>query len=198
MEAVAGTSSRLHAPFDGSTHERFAAEAKPAGSPPIPTIPAEPRRPGLIGPSPVLDRFGVSRRASSSPRPGGRRAPIPRRARDWLERNIDPGWASCALTQNGCVRILSQPRYPNPTTVSDAIGRLGRATRTEHHELWHNNVSLLDPAVVDPSHLLGSRQVTDAYLLALAVAHGGRFVTFDRSVARQAVRGAAAEHLWVL
>ena len=40
---------------------------------------------------------------------------------------------------------------------------------------------VLDGRVVDRSRLHGSRQVTDAYLLALAVAHNGRFITFDRS-----------------
>lgn len=120
------------------------------------------------------------------------------RARAWLEESIESGWASCALTQNGFVRILSQPRYPNPTTVAEAMARLGRATRTEHHAFWPSEVSLLDPEAVDSTHLLGARQITDVYLLALAVSHGGRLVTFDRSIPRQAVKGAMPEHLLVL
>jgi predicted nucleic acid-binding protein len=57
---------------------------------------------------------------------------------------------------------------------------------------------VLDAHVVDRSRLHGPRQVTDAYLLALARARDGRFVTFDRSVALAAVPGAAEEHLAVL
>ena len=59
-------------------------------------------------------------------------------------------------------------------------------------------MSLLDPGAVDASRLLGTRQITDVYLLALAVDRGGRFVTLDRSVPRHAVRGAKSEHLVVL
>ena len=36
------------------------------------------------------------------------------RARDWLDTEIGTGWASCPITENGLVRIISQPRYPKP------------------------------------------------------------------------------------
>ena len=57
---------------------------------------------------------------------------------------------------------------------------------------------VLDGRVVDRSRLHGSRQVTDAYLLALAVAHDGRFITFDWSLSLAAVHGAGEEHVTVL
>jgi toxin-antitoxin system PIN domain toxin len=120
------------------------------------------------------------------------------RARSWLAAEVGGGWASCAITQNGFVRILSQPRYPSPVPVAVALDRLRGATRTEHHEFWGSDLSLLDPAVFDPTRLHGPRQVTDAYLLALAVAHDGRFVTFDRTVPVDAVARAGSRHLVVL
>lgn len=43
----------------------------------------------------------------------------------WFDANIEHGWASCPITQNGYVRIVLQPNYPNSTTVYDAISRLG-------------------------------------------------------------------------
>lgn len=120
------------------------------------------------------------------------------RAHEWLDEEIDGGWASCAITENGFVRIISQPRYPSPVPPSQAIALLSRARAGGHHEFWPCDVSVLDGAAVDSSRLHGPRQVTDAYLLALAVAHGGRFVTFDQSLALSAVRGASEEHLTVL
>lgn len=120
------------------------------------------------------------------------------RATDWLGREIADGWASCAITQNGFVRIVSQPRYPSPVSPSQALDRLARATGTTYHEYWPCTVSLADPKVVDRSRLHGSRQVTDVYLLALAVEYGGRFVTFDRSVPREAVPAATGANLVVL
>jgi len=120
------------------------------------------------------------------------------RARRWLETEIRYGWASCAITQNGFVRIISQPRYPSPVSPALALERLARASSTEYHQFWPCSVSLTGEHVVDGSRLHGSRQVTDAYLLALAVTHGGRFVTFDRSIPLSAVPGATDANLTVL
>ena len=121
-----------------------------------------------------------------------------RRVGAWLEENIGAGWASCPLTQNGCVRILSQPSYPNAIGVPQAIDLLREATSTEHHRFLPDDASLLDSASVDSQRLLSARQVTDVYLLALAVAHGMRFVTLDRSVSSNAVFGADERSLVVL
>ena len=120
------------------------------------------------------------------------------RARRWLETEIGYGWASCAITQNGFVRIVSQPRYPSPVSPAQALDLLGHACATPHHRFWPSDVSVLDGAAVDRERIHGPRQVTDAYLLALAVEHAGRFVTFDRSVVRSAVPRATADHLVVI
>lgn len=120
------------------------------------------------------------------------------RARSWLAGAIDDGWASCAITENGFVRIIGQPRYPNPVPPSQAVSLLARATSTELHEFWPCDVSILDESVVDASRLHGHRQITDAYLLALAVRHDGCLATFDTSVVTSAVKGATKDHLVVI
>ncbi len=119
-------------------------------------------------------------------------------AHDWLADEIDAGWASCAITENGFVRIISQPRYPSPVSPSEAIHLLSRARDSRHHEFWPCDISLLDARIVDKSRLHGPRQVTDAYLLALATAHAGRFITLDRSLPLSAVHGASEDQLTVL
>lgn len=118
-----------------------------------------------------------------------------RRARNWLSQEVHHGWASCAITQNGFVRVISQPRYPSPVPVALAAERLARAVATPHHEWWPCDLSLLDERHFDRTRLHGPRQVTDAYLLALAVHHGGRFVSFDARVPLDAVHDAGPEHL---
>jgi toxin-antitoxin system PIN domain toxin len=100
-------------------------------------------------------------------------------AREWLEANIDSGWASCPLTQNGFVRIISQAAYPNRIPLSEAARRLLTACKAPHHQFWPDQISILDPARFVLAHIHGPRQITDAYLLALAVENEGRFVTFD-------------------
>ncbi|MDN5852043.1 MAG: VapC toxin family PIN domain ribonuclease [Actinomycetia bacterium] len=120
------------------------------------------------------------------------------RARAWLTDEISHGWASCAITQNGFVRIVSQPRYPNPVSPRAALDRLAGATDTSHHTYWSCSVSIVDAAAIDRTQLHGSRQVTDAYLLALATANEGRFVTFDRTIPFGAVPDASESNLVVL
>lgn len=120
------------------------------------------------------------------------------RSRQWLEGEIDSGWASCAITQNGFVRIITQPRYPSPITPAEAIELLGQACGQDHHVYWPCDVSVLSPETVDPRRLHGPRQVTDAYLLALATRHEGHFVTFDQSVPLAAVHGATKANLTIL
>lgn len=120
------------------------------------------------------------------------------RAMDWLMGNIANGWASCPLTQNGCIRIMSQPGYPGAVLPAVIAGRLAEATATAHHVFWPDTVSLLAKGLIAWRSVLGSRQVTDIYLLALAVQQGGRLVTLDRAVPLSAVSGAKAEHLVVI
>ena len=116
----------------------------------------------------------------------------------WLASQIRTGWASCPITQNGCVRIMSHPGYPNALPVQAVMARLGEAVATRHHEFWPDDLSLLDPTISDPTRIHGPGQLTDLYLLALAVRHDGRFVTFDAAVPLTAVRGAKTRHLLVL
>lgn len=116
----------------------------------------------------------------------------------WFDAEVKSGWASCALTENGFVRIITQPRYPSPIGTAQAVALLSDAASGGDHSFWSCDVSVLDATVLDATRVHGPRQLTDAYLLALAVAHGGRFVTFDRRLSLAAVPGAEPEHLVVL
>ncbi len=120
------------------------------------------------------------------------------RAREWFHDNAPGGWASSPITQNGCIRIMSHQGYPNALPVRGVIERLREATASAHHAFWPDELSLLDEDVADATRIHGPRQLTDLYLLALAVRRGGRFVTFDRAIALSAIRGAEARHLFAL
>lgn len=120
------------------------------------------------------------------------------RVREWLGAVGTAGWASSPLTQNGCVRIMSQPSYPSPLRPIDVVERLREATAHPAHEFWADDISLLDPKLIRADRLLGPRQVTDGYLLALAVRHGGQLVTLDGRIPIETVPGARREHLLAL
>ncbi len=119
-------------------------------------------------------------------------------ARRWLTDNGRGGWASCPITQLGCVRIMSHRSYANPQPASQVAARLRAAADHSDHQFWSAGVDLIADRPIDWSGLLSSRQVTDVYLLSLAVAHKGRLVTFDGGVASHLVAGAAARHLVVI
>lgn len=115
----------------------------------------------------------------------------------WLSQELAGGWASCPVIENGFVRIMSAPGYPGAVGPDTAARLLAEATRATDHAFWPDDVSLLDADHVDVGRLHGHRQVTDAYLLALAVHHDGRLVTNDRRIARVAVPRASDAHLTV-
>ena len=117
-------------------------------------------------------------------------------AHRWFGRNRKPGWATCPVTVNGCVRVLSNPAYPTVTAApAEVASRLRVLCTDPGHEFWTDSVSLLDESLFRPQAIAGHQQITDIYLLGLAVRHGGRLATFDRSIPVKAVVGAGAAHL---
>ena len=116
----------------------------------------------------------------------------------WMANNMDSGWASSPMTQNGCIRILSQPGYPNPVPAARVANRLAEATRHSSHMFWADSISVLHPGFLMWDRVLSSRHVTDVYLLALGIQIGGCFVTLDRGIPIAAVTGARQEHLVML
>jgi uncharacterized protein len=122
------------------------------------------------------------------------------RAHAWLETNAANGIATCPLTENALVRILANPNYSAELRVTPAelIEILSEFISHHDHEFWPDDLSLRSPHVFIPQHILGARQLTDLYLLGLAVQHGGRLVTFDERLATSAVRKASSKHLAVI
>ena len=119
-------------------------------------------------------------------------------ATQWLSAHLNEGWASCPLTQNGCMRILSQSTYPNRAPAAEVAARLAEATQHSVHHFWPDAVSLLSPGLMAWNNLLTGRHITDAYLLALAVNKHGVFVTLDQGIPLAAVQGSQIKHLVVL
>jgi len=110
----------------------------------------------------------------------------------------EDGWASCPLTENGFLRILTQPGYTTPMSMMEAMDLLDIAIGQGNHEFWPDDLSVIDGSHIDRRHVLGPKQLTDIYLLALAAKNDGCLVTFDRGIPITAVPRATPDHLVVL
>jgi hypothetical protein len=121
------------------------------------------------------------------------------RAHIWWAANARQGWASCPLTENGVVRIMSHPGYSRQAAFSpgDLIGRLREFAKMSDHEFWPDDISLRDEADFSADRIHSSRLVTDLYLLALSARHQGRLVTFDQGIPLSAVPAAKSVNLLV-
>ena len=121
------------------------------------------------------------------------------KAHEWFGAHSG-GVATCAIVQNGAARIISQVNYAAKMrqSVSAAIGIVREFCEASDHQFWHQDVALVDESTFDDANLLGPKQITDAYLLAMAVRNSGVFVTFDAGIPVHAVRCAALKHLLVL
>ena len=108
-------------------------------------------------------------------------------AHDWFSANRDAGWATCPLTENGLVRILSNIAYTGTHETATMIcRRLDKFCSSGNHTFWANQLSLRDERRFDLSGV-SHAQITDVYLLGTATENGGRLATFDRRIPLQAV-----------
>jgi hypothetical protein len=120
-------------------------------------------------------------------------------AHDWFEGNRSGGWATCPVTENGFVRVLSNPAYGSAVTqVALLVEGLRKFCSSGRHEFWPDAVSLRDEKLFNLSLAGGHRRLTDVYLLGLAKRMRGRLATFDRGIPLKAVVGAGAETLEVI
>jgi len=101
----------------------------------------------------------------------------------WFTAKGSKGFRTCPITQAGFVRISSSPAFsPQAVTTAQALSLLEQVSELPGHEFWPDDISLWDAAAATKVWT-GPRQVTDAYLLALASAHDGVLATLDRGVA---------------
>ena len=116
--------------------------------------------------------------------------PFHKRCMEWFAGATGAGWATCPISESGCVRLLSTPAFTaNPPSVASALRILQLATESgSNHHFWSDDLRL-SALSVRWSKGLGHKQITDAYLLALAIHHEGCLVTFDSRIVSLAGEG---------
>lgn len=106
----------------------------------------------------------------------------------WFGRAGRKSFATCPITENGLLRILGHPKYPNsPGPPSSVAGALAAIRALPGHRFWPDSISLADSQLADASLLSSHSRVTDSYLLALARANNGQLATLDHKLATEVV-----------
>jgi uncharacterized protein len=106
------------------------------------------------------------------------------KAHAWFQSGGRKAWATCPLTQLAFIRISSNPKIiADAVSPREALAMLNKILDVSGHQFWHDNVAPADATPFASAALVGHRQVTDAYLLALAQHHKGKLATFDNGIA---------------
>jgi toxin-antitoxin system PIN domain toxin len=104
-------------------------------------------------------------------------------AHRWFAARRKARWATCALTQLGLIRLLSNPSFSRDAlSPADASLLLSANTAHPNHEFWIEDLSVTEALQAIPRKLQGHKQVNDAYLLSLANHHHGVLATFDSGI----------------
>jgi toxin-antitoxin system PIN domain toxin len=122
------------------------------------------------------------------------------RAHNWLETQSKAGIATCALTENGLVRILTNANYSKKIHLAppEVIRRLEGFIAKQDHAFIGDSISVTDRDLFERQYILGSKQITDIYLLGLANKAGCKLATFDANINIRAVKAASEANLEVL
>jgi uncharacterized protein len=105
-------------------------------------------------------------------------------AHDSFAAHAMQGWATCPITECGFVRVSANAKIiPDAVAPRDAIELLSQMSRHPHHVFWSADLRLNDSRFVPRDRIKGHRQITDAYLIALALRHGGQLATLDQGIA---------------
>jgi predicted nucleic acid-binding protein len=117
-------------------------------------------------------------------------------ANEWFEQ-FEGTWATCPLTENGAIRILSQTSNTGLELTAGQVGEYLRELCNDPlHEFWPDEISLLDERfdLFRATHA----HLTDIYLVGLAVLHGGQLATFDRRIRTGALKPDGRDAVWVI
>jgi uncharacterized protein len=109
-------------------------------------------------------------------------------AHHWFAEKGREAWATCPITENGFIRIASHPNYPNrPGDVTAVLAVLRQLCEAPGHHFWAEDVSILQ--VFESDMIITHAQITDVYLLGLAIHKAGKLATLDQRIPANAVRG---------
>ena len=104
------------------------------------------------------------------------------KAHRWFD-TISAAWALCPLTEAGFIRLAANPAtHVGPGSIARATEVLGGLVRLPGYSYWPVTDTWAELTAPFGDRIFGHQQVTDAYLLGMAIKEGGVLVTFDRGL----------------
>jgi toxin-antitoxin system PIN domain toxin len=100
----------------------------------------------------------------------------------WFNTLGKEDWGVCPLTEAGFVRVVTNPRYSGPFSIEEAIEVLTEVKNLPGYRFWPITTSWTSLIQPFSERIFGHQQVTDAYLLGLALEQGGTLVTMDKTI----------------
>jgi len=101
----------------------------------------------------------------------------------WFHRVGRKSWATCGMTQAGFVRVVSNPAFTRDAlSPQQAMELLETNAGHPAHRFWKDENGFLSLAAPFADRITGHRQVTDAFLLGLALRNNGKVATLDRGM----------------
>jgi len=105
------------------------------------------------------------------------------RVQKWFARNARKGWATCPMVEAGFVRISSNPAFSaHAVSPKEATDALRFNTKHFAHQFWADDIPVVGALAKLQDRVVGHQQITDAYLLALAMHHRGKLATLDQGI----------------
>lgn len=105
------------------------------------------------------------------------------RVMTWFRNNHKAGWATCPFTQTALVRILSNPAFSRDSlSPAHAEELLGNNIEHPSHRFWAADIDYTSAVSSFRDSIVGHRQVSDAYLVGLAMHHKGKLATLDQGL----------------
>jgi toxin-antitoxin system PIN domain toxin len=102
---------------------------------------------------------------------------------NWFTRRRGEGWATCPVTQVGFVRIVSNPAFSRDAVQPrEGLQVLAANIAAKDHKFWPDKLPVPEAVAFAGVRLVGHQQVTDAYLLGLAIRRGGVLATLDKRI----------------
>lgn len=105
------------------------------------------------------------------------------KAQEWFSSSANSPWGACPFTEAGFLRVTTNPAFrPGPRTLEQASAILQGLKGHPRYWFWEMDRSWVDLTVRFAHRVFSHQQITDAYLLGLAIKQDGVLVTFDRGL----------------